>query len=511
VRILLEKLEVGRVGVDLGTSAGARVLQILDAKGLHGAIDLARGATMLQEVRGRSASVAGIDWALPGGRLTAASPATLAGVAIHGEVAAGKGLNGRASLTELNAPGLRIELGETRIGGDAEARAIAVEQSGDGGHLTADQVEVEDLQTSAAGALVRASVAALENARVDWSASGWLGGAATGAITGISVSAGGLSIEIPRLELPEGARTSGRSLVLPELRAPEVKVVVEDVVELFRRKAPPETPRPPLVSKSATGTMVVVREPFDLGFLDRLTGRVDVDLTMDLTVPVIGRRAATHQFRIPIVSGVINYRELERQLASVEDAFIDLEVRGRALVLERAIPLISSLPIGLGLEKPLVIWDLDDADLELAKKRQVRLRKIPRLRLASPPQPGSKDRDGAVAIRRLRFNDIDIQLSLAPPATAEPDAIARASVGDLRVTGKLDHDAKAASAAGETGAAFTAERLAAGPVALPFGELGSVEVGSIADARLDFRGLRPTRAAFTARDVVLRGVRIGLR
>lgn len=509
MRILLEKLEVGRVGVDLGTSAGARVLQILDAKGLHGAIDVARGSTRLQEVRGRSASVAGIDWALPGGRLTAASPATVAGAAIHGEIAAG-GLNGRASLAELMAPGLRIELGETRIGGDAEARAIAVEGTATGGHLTADHVEVEDLQTSAAGALVRASVAALEHARVDWSASGWLGGAATGAITGITVAAGGLSIEIPRLELPEGARTSGRSLVLPELRAPEVKVVVEDVVELFRRKTPPETPRQPLVSKSATGTMVVVREPFDLGFLDRLTGRVDVDLTMDLTVPVIGRRAATHQFRIPIVSGVINYKELERQLASVEDAFIDLEVRGKALVLERAIPLISSLPIGLGLEKPLVIWDLDEADLELAKKRQVRLRKIPRLRLASPSQPGSKDKDGAVAIRRLRFNDIDIQLSLAPPVNAEPDAIARASVGDLRVTGKLDHDVKASTAA-DTGAAFSAERLAAGPVALPFGELGGVEVGAIADARLDFRGLRPTRAAFTARDVVLRNVRIGLR
>jgi hypothetical protein len=515
VRILLEKLEAGRVVLDLGTSDGARSVQVTDVRGLHGAVDLAHGATMLREVRGRSASISGLDWSLAGGgRVTAASPATVSGAAIDGELqAGGRGLNGRASLAELHAPGLAIELpGAVRIAGDAGAVSIAVEQTRDGGgHLTSDHVEVEDLQSSIAGTLVRASVAALEHARIDWSAGGWLGGAATGAISGVVATAGGLSIEIDRIELPEGARTSGRSLVIPELRAPEVRVVVDDVVALFRRPAPTPAPPPPPVVASASGYIPVVHPPFDLGFLDRLTGRVDVDLTMDLTVPVIGRRAATHHFRIPIVGGKINYRELERDLASIEDAFIDLEVRGRALVLERAIPLISSIP-GLGLEKPLVIWDLDDSDLELAKKRQVRLRTIPRMRLASPQQPGSKSKDSSsVAIRRLRFNDINIALSLAPPAAGETDSIARASVGDLRVTGCLDHDAKAAAAAGDCGANVVLERLTAGPLALPVGEVAGIEIGAITGAKLDFLGLRPTRASFAAQGVVLRGLRLDLR
>ncbi len=286
---------------------------------------------------------------------------------------------------------------------DADLRGAAVEHSPERvGHAAAETLELDNLQAVLSGALCRLSSAVLERARVNWRSNELLIGAAAGTISGLTVTlpGAGLTVEVDRVELPGGLRTSGGCLVIPELVVPEVRIAVDDVVELFRPRradgAAAETSRP--------------SRPFDFGFLDRVSGRLDVDMTLDMSVPVLGRREATHHFRVPIANGVINYRELERDLANFEDAFIDVEVRGQALVIERAIPLIP------GLEKPLVVWDLDPEELELARRRLVRLRTIPRLRLVS--RGGGGDRS-SLTIRSLRFDHVNIAIALAPPGAGE--------------------------------------------------------------------------------------------
>jgi len=225
---------------------------------------------------------------------------------------------------------------------------------------------------------------------------------------------------------------------------------------------------------------------------------------MDLTIPVLGRRKATHHFRVPIVAGMINYRELERDLANLEDAFIDIEVRGHALVLERTIPLIP------GLEKPLIFWDLEADELELAKKRLVRLRTLPRLRLA--PRVEKSDKPSGLAVRRLLFDDVDIALALAPPEEGQEDSIARASAAELRVGGRVDHDIERAGAPTEL--TLAAERLAAGPAELAVRgaevELEAVAIGSVPEAAVEMHGLLPRGARLVLRDLELRNLRVQL-
>ncbi|HYU15774.1 MAG TPA: hypothetical protein VEL05_06880, partial [Candidatus Acidoferrum sp.] len=244
---------------------------------------------------------------------------------------------------------------------------------------------------------------------------------------------------------------------------------------------------------------------FDFGFLDRINGHLDVDMTLDISLPVIGRRQATHHFRVPIAAGVINYRELERDLANLEDAFIDVEVRGQTLVIERAIPLIP------GLEKPLVVWDLTPEELDLARRRLVRLRTIPRLRFVSR---GERNDRSSVALRSLRFDDIDIAIGMDPPAPGESDSIGRASAADLRVTGRLAHEPPRAPSVELTRVQATGASIAAGPLALgrahgrPRVEIESIELGQLAESAATFAGLRPRAASFVARDLRLRNVRL---
>jgi hypothetical protein len=156
-----------------------------------------------------------------------------------------------------------------------------------------------------------------------------------------------------------------------------------------------------------------------------------------------------------------------------------------------------------------VVWDLDPEELELARRRLVRLRTIPRLRLAS--RGGGGDRS-SLSVRSLRFDDVDIAIALAPPAAGEKDSIGRASAGVLRVTGRLAHEpSRTAEGAEVTRASATGSQLAAGPL-----ELGSrmavesIELGALVEGTATFRGLRPDRVTLTGRDLRARNLRVQL-
>src|SRR5690606_31675043 len=169
------------------------------------------------------------------------------------------------------------------------------------------------------------------------------------------------------------------------------------------------------------------RRRLDLDFLDRIDGRLDVDLTVDVTLPVLGSRRKTHHFRVPIAKGTINYKDLEGDLAKLEDAFIDIEVRGRQLAIERRIPLIP------GSEKPLVLFDLEPDEVAMAHERLVRLATLGTLRL--PPR--SDEGRSSVQLRELDFGNVDVALEVAPPPAGAPvDASWNAS-GNLALQGEL--------------------------------------------------------------------------
>ncbi len=175
-----------------------------------------------------------------------------------------------------------------------------------------------------------------------------------------------------------------------------------------------------------------------LEVLDRSSGHFDVDLGLDLAVPVIGRRRATHEFRIPIDAGTIDYRQLESNLSTLEDQLLDFSVRDEGLVLEVGVPLIPTR----GLGKPIVTWPLGDADRALAQQQRVRLSV-----LARPNPNGRGDNDKAngkasdnasddkpskFALRKASLGTLGVSFALAP----SDDGLLR-RLGALAITGNV--------------------------------------------------------------------------
>jgi hypothetical protein len=495
VKITLQDAGASRLDIDLSLDGEVRRVSLAGLRAVVGQVERATSAARVRPLRADSLVLAALEWPLPGGRLCITSPATLEALGVELDAASGPDatpLSGRIGAGRAEGDAIAVDLRGARLVFDAELHGTAVEHTPERvGHAAADRLELGNLQAVLNGALCRLSSAVLERARVDWRTGELLIGAASAVASGINVTAAGMTIDIDRVELPGGLRTSGGALVIPELVAPEVRIAVDDVVELFR----PKQPRPPEPAP---------REPFDYGFLDRLSGRLDVDMTLDMTLPVLGRREGTHHFRVPIANGIINYRELERDLASFEDAFIDVEVRGQQLVIERDIPLIP------GLEKPLVMWDLDPDELELARRRLVRLRTIPRLRMAARGDSGDKS---SLVVRSLRFDNVDIAIALLAPQPGQADSIGRASAGALRVTGRLAHEPnRTAHGAEVTRATCSGSTLAAGPLELAGGRIAvqSIELGALADVSATFTGLRPGRVSLTGRDLRLQNLRVQL-
>lgn len=544
MRLKLEDASSPRLEIDLGsdeTGERRRLVCLTDLRGVGGVLEKSSGPVHLRPLEAEAAMLASLEWPLGarGGRLSLSSPAEVS--ELRCEVDAGP-LTGLAQLARLDAAALAIDLpGRVRIALDAEATQLEVAHSPESvGHAAADRLELGNVQTSVGGMLVRVSGAAFDQARVDWGGSGGsaagggvLMGAGAGRLEGVSLSGHGLTIEIDLAEFPEGIITSGRQLVIPRLVVPEARVAAEDLVALLSRNKPEAEagaaadagalppardpggePVPPDAKAGAEAEADAEAPPppgsrFSYAFLDRISGRLDVDLTMEIAVPVIGKREATHHFRVPIAEGgIINYRELERDLAGVEDAFINLEVRNKSLVLERAIPLIPWL------EKPLVVWDLDPDQLELAKKRLVHLRTIPRLRLASPRSPSEAGRGekSSVAVRRLHFHHLDVSLALAPPPEGQPDSIGRAHLGELRVGGQIEFEPQRRGS--PTSLTVAAAAAAAGPLELNPGgvqvSVESVEVGALVGGSIEMVGFRPRAADLSLKDVVLRNLRIAL-
>ncbi|HEX5658459.1 MAG TPA: hypothetical protein VFX59_14755, partial [Polyangiales bacterium] len=182
---------------------------------------------------------------------------------------------------------------------------------------------------------------------------------------------------------------------------------------------------------------------FDYAVLDGLSGHLNVDVHVDIALPIIQHRRATHELRIPIDEGSIDYRKLESNLRPLEDSLIDFSVRDGGLVLEVGLPLIRTRGRG----KPILRWDLSPADLELAEERRVRLAVLPNVRSASansePPKEKEKEKDedkeSSVRLRELSLENIDAVLNLAPEPS-KGTALRELSFAALELSGGVHHD-----------------------------------------------------------------------
>ena len=259
------------------------------------------------------------------------------------------------------------------------------------------------------------------------------------------------------------------------------------------------------------GESIPARYRLDLGFADCIDGQLDVDLTADATVPLIGRRKATHRFRIPIADGSIDFKQVENDLAALEDAVLDFVFKKGALHLVKDIPLI---PYDA---RTLVYWPLDDDEHDLAARDRVRLRRLPTYRIPTSTRSSDSGGEPSVALRTLHFDNLAIDLSVGGPATVEVaggrivlGSEGRAAIGSLRVQGDIHHDTSDPTD-------ITSVELESGDWELQLEALGlagrllDVELltlASIARATVTFEDVRPGAVDVAAQGLHLRGVQL---
>jgi hypothetical protein len=308
----------------------------------------------------------------------------------------------------------------------------------------------------------------------------------------------GFSAEVTHLELPRLVELQAGNLRVERVLVGGTEVEV-DLARLLARPSP-----------AAASAVTAPRALPDLGLLDQLNGKLDVDVTADTTIPLIGRRRATHHFRVAIDGGAIDFKRLEKNLAALEDSVLDFVVKDDELRLVKDIPLVPWDT------KTLVFWPLAEDERELARKNRVRLRRLAHYRLppgSAPKRPSAKP---GLEVRSLCFDNIDLDVKLRGPASLALAGVAlrlgderHAAIGRLRVSGSVQHHARGKPV--PTTLRIDAENLHASlsGVELPGGAtltLGALALGAIDGATVTFADVKPSALRLVLRDTVLRGL-----
>ncbi len=444
---------------------------------LDGAVEVASKLLGVDGASAREFQVVVADWHAGSVHLGIGGPILVQGLMVDGCIPLSGGqkdkLGGRAKLALLSADSLVLQgVGaespngavdgddeHTGADGDGAARGetgdsgkrapfpritstlrieeLSLEHEAGAGRLALKALAVRDLQTTIGDAVVRVKGVGAQNVNVSWQEGRPAVEIDALTIDQIEVAGSAVDITVEDIAARRLRRDEDGHVHAEVLEWGKISVVFH-IPERKGESIAAQPPRGPLK----------LPVDIDLRLLDRLDGHVEVDVTLDASLPVLGRRKATHQFRVPINRGVINYRQVERGLATLEDAVIDFDVRGHKLVIERDLPIVR-------LRKNLVEWHLDAEEMALARQRQVRLRTLPHFEIVS--SSGNSD----IKVRSIQFGHIDIALSATGPVTPSSDSADREELsqsGEMAAAGEtpaaaIESEAKDAAAGDEVSSA----------------------------------------------------------
>ncbi|MBX3200991.1 MAG: hypothetical protein KF894_22820 [Labilithrix sp.] len=489
MRISLERIDTRGLRVELPSPARDQSVVLASTSNLRGDIALDDGRTALSGVLADDIVLASLRILLGELVLSSGAGARMTGVGMTLEQSA-ELLALDVAATSLVAEDLSVEIGDVAVRGRAILGGVQLIVRGDAGSLAAESVELAAFSLRIGDVELGSDVVRGERVRIAWgphpfrlTAAGLHAPGLRVAVGGTLIAAGGVALAA--LDVDGGSITVGRAAA--ESARVEVKMAAPAATEAAA--APP----------AATRTS----EPLlDLGLLDALNGRLDVDVEVDLTVPIIGRRQATHRLRVGIDQGTIDFLALERNLSRLEDAILDFAVRDGGLALERVNPLLPARGHG----KPIIVWDLDDAGLELAKNDRVRLAVLPNARVvgSDDPKPDAPPAKSPISLRHLAFLGIDARLALAPIDLAGGQ-IRPKHVGGLTLGGEVRYDPGEAAAPGLVRAdiselGVSIHRLALGGSTL---DIDGVHVDRIAPLEVAFADVTPTSLQLDLKGLVL--------
>lgn len=455
--IRLEQLDASGFALDLPKSerAGRRTLSLGRVTGLRGGLRVDREVVRISEALADTGAVTGLSWPLGATLLSLVAPAQLSSVAF--DLTAPRGGRGNpvmaATIGHLESDAVALATRALEVSCAVQASALSLslaegELTAGAATLGASAIELASSTQVIRGAL---SVGELEvNSR---------GGHTTVRASSASASELVLSSErstlaLRGLELDGGFAVKGADIYMASATIAEVELEVafprreraaasepEPEVAPEPPPEPGERPDPtPLPGRIPIPAGIDLRDDivwhdadaiFDLRDLDRLAGNIQVGLSLRAQLPVVGKYSLNRTFKIPIQDGALDFVDVERQLSTLEDAFIDFAVREGKLVLKRDIPLLPTKG------KTLVSWPLSPVEQALAQNRVIRLRALPRVQI---PRAKSGEKKAVVQEVKVDKPHVELTLNAQAPGAVEsptPPAVTLNRLDTLAVDGNL--------------------------------------------------------------------------
>lgn len=464
---------------------------VTSSENLRGTLELDAGRTSLPDLRADAVALAALRLVLGALVLATEGPAVLRTLAVALGVAEDRAA-ADVTAVELLADHLTVDVGDVTVRGRASLGGVRLVLDGERGSLSAERVELDAFHLRIGDVDVRADAVRGDRVTLGWGAHFELRAA--------RLEAPAIAVSLPDVRLmTSGVSASDVALAGPAVSIGQARVGEASLDLHLHANANAES------AEIAESEARAHDEPFlDRAVLDALAGQLDVDAAVDLTVPILGRRRATHRLRVPIDAGTVDFLALEHNLSKLEDALLDFSVRDGALVLERVNPLRPTRGHG----KPVVAWPLSPADLELAKKNRVRLAVLPTARVVGSDEP-KESGPPTVALRHLGLLAIHANLTLAP-RTPTRGILRPTSLSSLSLSGDVQYDPGEPAPPGAIHGRL--EGFAASVVGLPLGTstlgVGALSVGAMTDLEVTFADVTPTHVRLRLRDVTLDGLRI---
>lgn len=497
MRVSLQQIDARGLSLALSDED---VVEVASAAGLAGVLEQSGETLRLSDVTAGELTLASLRLTFGTVTLESRGEGALTDVRLSVERSASE-LIVDLEAARVRASLLVVRVGDILVQGRAELVGVKLSLREAGGSLSAERVELVAPELHVGGAQIAASALAGVALTIGWGDPGFRLLASSMTAPELRVTAAGATIASRDVGLDAFALRDGR-LTVGEARLAETDFALEigasgsstaESVDPSVAASAAEVPSLPLV---------------DLRVLDALDGSVAVDVAVDLTVPIIGRRSATHRLRIAVEQGTIDYRALESNLAPLEDALLDFAVRDGGLALERVNPLLPARGRG----KPIVMWDLDGPGIALAERSRVRLAVLPSARVvgADDEKDRSSSSSSPISLVRLSLLDVDARLSLAE-TKGLPGKIRIERVGSLTLSGNVHHEPGAEPRRGHLKAALETLVVSVGDVALGSARLdvGRVSVFGIDPIDVPFVGATPSSVQMVLRGATLAEIAVG--
>jgi hypothetical protein len=254
-------------------------------------------------------------------------------------------VTGTLGLAELRAPGAELTILDQRLGADLTAGPLRAELRGEVTLVDLERLQLEDVARSWRGGGLKLDAVRFEGVRGGLG-SGDRDGESDGDDrrpleleqvhgNGLELTAGASSMTVESWSLPGGCRLSTGALEAPELVLDAVAMTV-DSSDGAQGGGPSQT------------------------LLEGLSARLDLELSLEVGP---GLRFGPGALELTVQEGSVEIEELERGLAALVGMPLKLE-----LVDDR---------LTLGLNVPLVSWQLEGDELDLARdRRELRLGRL---------------------------------------------------------------------------------------------------------------------------------------